>query len=152
VVSTSYGSCEQAMGAAGLAFYNSLWEQAAIQGMSSFVASGDAGAAGCYEGSSASGSGTAVNGLCSSPYSTCVGGTEFNEGPNPAQYWASANPANYGTALGYIPEEVWNESGLNGGTGLWASGAGPAWCMRSRRGKKRSAERARPMECGPCRM
>ena len=134
VMSTSYGSCEQEMGTAELAFYNSLWEQAASQGMSSFVASGDAGAAGCYEGSSASGSGTAVNGLCSSPYSTCVGGTEFNEGPNPAQYWASANPANYGTALSYIPEEVWNESGLDGGTGLWASGGGasvvyaqPSW-------------------------
>jgi subtilase family serine protease len=134
VVSTSYGSCEQEMGTAELAFYNSLWEQAASQGMSAFVASGDAGAAGCYEGSSASGSGTAVNGLCSSPYSTCVGGTEFSEGANPAQYWAAANPANYGTALGYIPEEVWNESGLNGGTGLWASGGGasvvyvqPSW-------------------------
>jgi hypothetical protein len=134
VVSTSYGSCEQEMGAAELAFYNSLWEQAASQGMSAFVASGDAGAAACYEGSSATGSGTAVNGLCSSPYSTCVGGTELNEGPNPAQYWAATNPANYGTALGYIPEEVWNESGLNGGTGLWASGGGtsvvyaqPSW-------------------------
>jgi subtilase family serine protease len=124
VVSTSYGSCEQEMGAAELAFYDSLWEQAASQGMSVFVASGDAGAAGCYEGSSASGSGSAVNGLCSSPYSTCVGGTEFNDASNPAQYWAAANPANYGTALGYIPEEVWNESGLNGGTGLWSSGGG----------------------------
>jgi subtilase family serine protease len=134
VVSTSYGSCEQEMGAAELAFYNSLWEQAASQGMSSLVASGDSGATGCYAGSSTSGSGTAVNGLCSSPYSTCVGGTEFNEGSNPAQFWAAANPANYGTALGYIPEEVWNESGSNGGTGLWASGGGvsviyaqPAW-------------------------
>ena len=47
VVSVSYGSCEQEMGAAELAFYNSLWEQAASQGMSVFVASGDAGAAGC---------------------------------------------------------------------------------------------------------
>jgi len=110
------------MGTAELAFYNSLWEQAASQGMSAFVASGDAGAAGCYEGSSASGLGTAVNGLCSSPYATCVGGTEFNEGSNDAQYWAATNSANYGTALSYIPEEVWNESGLDGGSGLWASG------------------------------
>jgi subtilase family serine protease len=134
VMSTSYGSCEQEMGAAELAFYNSLWEQAASQGMSSLVASGDSGAAGCYAGSAASGSGTAVNGLCTSPFATCVGGTEFNEGSNPAQYWAATNAANYGTALGYIPEEVWNESGLNGGIELWASGGGasvvyaqPAW-------------------------
>ncbi len=124
VVSVSYGSCEQQMGTTELAFYNSLWEQAASEGMSVFVASGDAGAAGCYGGSSTVGSGTAVNGLCSSPYATCVGGTEVNEGANPAQYWAATNAANYGTALGYIPEEVWNESGLNGGAGLWASGGG----------------------------
>jgi len=40
-----------------------------------------------------------VNGLCSSPYSTCVGGTEFNEGSNPAQYWSSANSSGYESAL-----------------------------------------------------
>jgi subtilase family serine protease len=134
VVSTSYGSCEQEMGTAELAFYNSLWEQAASQGISAFVAAGDAGAAGCSTGSDTSGSGTAVNGLCSSPYSTCVGGTEFNEGSNDAKYWATTNSAVEGSALSYIPEEVWNESGLDGGSGLWASGGGasivypePAW-------------------------
>jgi hypothetical protein len=134
VVSTSYGSCEQQMGAAELAFYNSLWEQAASQGMSSFVASGDSGAAGCSYGSSASGTSTAVNGLCSSPYSTCVGGTQFNEGSNYADYWAATNSTGYGSALGYIPEVVWNESGSSGETGLWASGGGaslvyaqPSW-------------------------
>jgi subtilase family serine protease len=134
VVSVSYGSCEQEMGAAELAFYNSLWEQAASQGMSVFVASGDAGAAGCSAATDTAGTAAAVNGLCSSPFSTCVGGTEFNEGTNPAQYWSAANSASYASALGYIPEEVWNESALNGGAGLWASGGGasvvyaqPAW-------------------------
>jgi pseudomonalisin len=134
VVSVSYGSCEQEMGAAELAFYNSLWEQAAAQGMSVFVASGDAGAAGCSLATTNSGSATAVNGLCTSPYSTCVGGTEFNEGSNAAHYWSAANSAGYSSALAYIPEEVWNESASNCGTGLWASGGGssvvypqPAW-------------------------
>jgi subtilase family serine protease len=134
VVSLSYGSCEQEMGAAELAFYNSLWEQAASQGMSVFVASGDAGAAGCSAATNTAGSATAINGLCSSPYSTCVGGTEFNEGTNPAQYWSAANSPAYTSALGYIPEEVWNESALADGRGLWASGGGvsvvymqPAW-------------------------
>jgi subtilase family serine protease len=134
VVSVSYGSCERDMGAAELAFYNSLWEQAASQGMSVFVASGDAGAADCSEPTASVGSRAAVNGLCSSPFSTCVGGTEFNEGANAAQYWSSANAAGYGSALSYIPEEVWNESASNGGTGLWASGGGrsviyaqPSW-------------------------
>ncbi|MGD1105865.1 MAG: S53 family peptidase [Terracidiphilus sp.] len=124
VVSVSYGSCEQEMGATELAFYNSLWEQAASQGMSVFVASGDAGAAGCSAATANTGSANAVNGLCSSAYSTCVGGTKFNEGSNAAQYWSAANSSAYASALGYIPEEVWNESASNGGTGLWASGGG----------------------------
>ena len=123
-VSVSYGSCEQEMGATELAFYNSLWEQAASQGMSVFVASGDAGAAGCSAPTESAGAEAAVNGLCTSPYSTCVGGTELNEGVNAAQYWSPANSAGYGSALNYIPEKVWNESSLNGGTGLWASGGG----------------------------
>jgi subtilase family serine protease len=134
VVSVSYGSCEREMGVAELAFYNSLWEEAASQGMSVFVASGDAGAAGCEAGADTEGSRNAVNGMCSSPYATCVGGTEFNEGANAAQYWSTTNSAGYGSALGHIPEEVWNESALDGGTGLWASGGGastvyaqPAW-------------------------
>jgi hypothetical protein len=134
VVSTSYGSCEQNMGSSELAFYNSLWQQAASQGMSAFVSSGDSGAAGCYGGSSSSASGAGVNGLCSSPYSTCVGGTEFNEGSNYATYWSATNTSSYGSALSYIPEKVWNESASDGGSGLWASGGGaslvypqPSW-------------------------
>jgi subtilase family serine protease len=124
VVSSSYDSCEQDMGTAELAFYNDLWEQAASEGMSVFVASGDAGAADCSAASATTALLAAVNGMCSSPYSTCVGGTEFNEGSNSAQYWSATNSASYQSALGYIPEEVWNESGLNGGLGLWASGGG----------------------------
>ena len=124
VVSVSYGNCEAAMGATELAFYNSLWQQAASQGMSVFVASGDSGAAGCDVGSSAKGTEAAVNGLCSSPYSTCVGGTEFDEGSNDGQYWKPTNGPGQGSATGYIPETVWNESAANGGYGLWASGGG----------------------------
>ena len=92
--------------------------------MSVFVASGDAGAAGCSAPTTNAGSQPAVNGLCSSPYSTCVGGTEFNEGANAAQYWSATNSAGYSSALSYIPEEVWNESASNGGAELWASGGG----------------------------
>jgi pseudomonalisin len=122
VMSTSYGSCEADMGSAELAFYNNLWRQAASEGISSFVSAGDSGAAGCNSGSSASGSGAGVNGLCSSPYSTCVGGTEFNEGSG--SYWATTNGAGNGSALSYIPEKVWNESASDGGSGLWAGGGG----------------------------
>jgi len=124
IVSLSYGSCEAGMGSAELSFYNSLWEQAAAQGQSVMVSSGDSGAAGCQGGSSSTGSGQGINGLCSSPYATCVGGTEFAEGSNPGQYWLPGNNALMGSATGYIPETVWNESGSNSGSGLWGGGGG----------------------------
>ena len=135
VMSTSFGSCEAYMGAAERAFYNNLWQQAAAQGITTLIASGDEGAAGCDDPSGAKGTaGQAVNGLCSTPYSVCVGGTEFNDTANPGAYWTPGNTPTWSSATGYIPEVVWNESGANGGSGLWAGGGGasayyskPAW-------------------------
>jgi subtilase family serine protease len=135
VVSVSFGACESQIGAAERAFYYNLWQQAAAQGITALVASGDSGAAGCDSPSSATAAGgQAVNGLCSSPYSVCVGGTEFAENGNYNLYWSSSNNASLGSALSYIPETAWNESGSNGGSGLWATGGGasayyakPSW-------------------------
>ena len=135
VMSTSFGLCEAYMGSADLNFYNNLWQQAAAQGITALISSGDSGAAGCDGGGETQATGgLAVNGLCSTPYSVCVGGTEFNEGSNPGQYWSANSASNWSSALGYIPEMVWNESGSNGGSGLWAGGGGasayyskPAW-------------------------
>ena len=116
VLSMSYGSCESEMGASGgptsgteLAFYNSLWQQAAAQGISVFVSAGDSGAAGCDDSGASKGTARAVNGICSSPYATCVGGTEFSEGSNVSQYWLNGNNPILGTAQRYIPETAWNE-------------------------------------------
>ena len=137
VISLSFGLCEAALGTAGNQFWNGLWQQAAAQGMTVLVASGDSGAAGCDSPSETKAvSAAGVNGLCSSPYSTCVGGTQFNEAGNASQYWSpTTNPATWGSALSYIPEMVWNSSGnVSGGSDLWASGGGasqvypkPAW-------------------------
>jgi uncharacterized membrane protein len=132
LLSVSFGSCEAQT---NTAFYNKLWQQAAAEGITVFVSSGDSGAAGCQNPNATNGTVRAVNGLCSSPYSTCVGGTEFNEGSNPGQYWLTGNNSVLGSAISYIPEEVWNESGLtNGGSYLYAGGGGtsavfsrPAW-------------------------
>ena len=133
VVSMSFGLCEAALGSSGNAFINSLWQQAAAQGITVFVSSGDSGAAGCDSSSAASASrGRGVNGLCSTPYSVCVGGTQFNDTANPSLYWSSSNASGtQASALSYISENVWNESGHSG---LWASGGGasasyskPAW-------------------------
>ncbi len=151
VMSVSYGSCEQEMGSAERAFYNDLWEQAAAEGMSVFVASGDAGAAGCAAGADRVGSAAAVNGLCSSPYATCVGGTELNEGSIAADYWSTTNLAGYDSALGYMPEVAWNESASNGGSGLWATGGGvsavydqPTWQANASGGMAANGMRAVP--------
>ena len=133
VMSTSFGSCESDMTLAENNFYNNLWQQAAAQGITSFVASGDAGAAGCNSGSDTIGSGHGINGLASTPYNVAVGGTEFNEGSG--TYWNINNGSGYASAISYIPEVVWNESGtVFGGSNLWATGGGvsslyskPAW-------------------------
>lgn len=123
IVSLSYGQCEAALGSGGNAFWNSTWAQAAAQGVTVLVSSGDSGAAGCDSPSEATATqGRGVNGLCSSPNSTCVGGTEFNDASNPSAYWSTTNGAGESSALSYIPELVWNDSGWSGG--LWAGGGG----------------------------
>jgi subtilase family serine protease len=132
IISLSYGLCESLMGSAQVNAWGGLWQQAQMQGQTVLVSSGDSGAAGCDAANSATAVGGAgVNGLCSSPYSTCVGGTQFNDTANPSLYWLAGNPVGGTvTALGYIPEMVWNESG----SALLASGGGkslnwvkPSW-------------------------
>jgi hypothetical protein len=112
VLSASFGECENALGQAENTFFNNLWEQAAAQGMTVAISSGDNGPAGCdsaQQTTPATG-GLAVNGLASTPFDIAVGGTEFNENGNPSAFWSSTNSSNETSALGYIPENVWNES------------------------------------------
>jgi subtilase family serine protease len=112
IVSVSYGLCEAFLGEAGNAFYAALYQQAAVEGITVFVASGDNGAAGCDapEGFSPAQNGLAVNGLASTPYNVAVGGTQFDEGGNDATYWSATNALDFSSALGYIPEAAWNET------------------------------------------
>lgn len=132
IMSVSYGLCEAYLGASANSFLNALWEQAAAEGISVFVSAGDSGAAGCDASSATKATqGRAVNGICSTPYSTCVGGTEFNDTANPSLYWNSSTGTNGLSARSYIPENVWNESGSSG---LWSTGGGvstvyskPSW-------------------------
>ena len=78
IVSESYGICEAALGTAGNQFFNQLWQQAAAQGMSVFLSSGDSGSAGCDRDNPAQ-FGLQVSGFASTPYTTTVGGTDFND-------------------------------------------------------------------------
>jgi hypothetical protein len=119
IITLSYGGCEASNGYAGTQFWDNLWEEAAAQGQTVFVSSGDAGAAGCDDDNTelfatTPGNGYGVNALGSSNYNVSVGGSMFVDYA-PTTYWqnggASAIP--YGTALGYIPEAALNQSRLN---------------------------------------
>ena len=111
ILTYSYGSCEQALGSAGNVFYNSLWEQAAAEGITVLVAAGDNGSAGCDNATAgiAATQGLAVNGAASTPYNIAVGGTEFVEGATASTYLNGANAPDFSSAFGYIPETAWNE-------------------------------------------
>jgi pseudomonalisin len=114
VVSLSYGGCELEFGDSDTAFYTNIWAQAAAQGISVLVASGDSGPAGC-DPAGANALSASVNGLGSSPYATCVGGTQFLDTSNPSAYWNATNdPVTQKSVKGYIPETTWNE--LSGST------------------------------------
>jgi Pro-kumamolisin, activation domain/Bacterial Ig-like domain (group 3) len=112
IMSVSFGNCEQNIGPPENAFYNALWQQAAAEGISVFVSTGDDGAAGCdpQESFSPAQGGLAVSGLASTPFNTAVGGTQFNENGNDSTFWSATNSQGFGSAAGYIPEAVWNES------------------------------------------
>jgi hypothetical protein len=127
VMSTSYGTCEADLGPVENAFYNSLWQQAAAQGITSFVAAGDNGGAGCDlpAGGLYSSGVLSVNGIASTPYNVAVGGTQFDDTANPNKYWsATNNPTTGESALGYIPEMVWNESSNDPNEILLYAGSG----------------------------
>jgi hypothetical protein len=112
VMSESYGECEQALGAAGNAFYNSLWEQAAAQGITVLLSSGDGGSAGCddFNMPQPATRGLAVSGLASTPFNVSVGGTDFDEVNNWVAYWNPTNDATGTSAKSYIPEIPWTQN------------------------------------------
>ncbi len=113
VMSESYGNCEAALGTAGNAFYNSLWQQAAAQGITAILAAGDAGSAACDDFNTATTAtqGIAVSGMASTPYNIALGGTDFDEVNKWSTYWSASNNATTGeSALSYIPEIPWNQS------------------------------------------
>ncbi len=126
IMSTSFSECEANLGSGGVAFFGAIWEQAAAQGISVMVSSGDNGSAGCDDpniNSPAQG-GLAVNGLASTPFNVAVGGTDFDQFSNQATYWkpASGNDAiTHESAKGNIPETSWNQSCTNA---LWVTVGG----------------------------
>lgn len=114
VISESYGECELGLGTAGNQFYSTIWAQAAAQGISVFVSSGDNGSAGCDNPGGPAQYGLNVNGIASTPFNAAVGGTDFNQYKKGSTYWNSSNNATtQQSAKGYIPETTWNDSCTN---------------------------------------
>ena len=138
VMTISFGACELAGGLSGVDYWDALFQQAAAEGISVFVSSGDSGASGCDTAFVTPPSGpypNSPNYICSSSYATCVGGTEFNDSANSSTYWNSSNGTNLASALSYIPEGAWNEPLTSSSTPeVAASGGGvssyittPSW-------------------------
>jgi subtilase family serine protease len=112
LVSISYGYCETMNGATANAAFNAAYQQAAGEGVSVFVSSGDEGAASCDADQSWATYGITVSGFTSTAYNVSVGGTDFGDtyaGTN-SSYWTAANSSTYESALSYINEIPWNDS------------------------------------------
>jgi len=125
ILNLSFGGCEMFQGQSGNAQIYSLWEQAAAQGISVTVSTGDSGSAGCDNSNSVGTAqdGLAVNGLASTPFNVSVGGTDFSAltANYPASFNQYMNPAGsvapyYGSVAGYIPESIWNDSTITNTT------------------------------------
>ena len=112
VMSISYGNCEAENGASSNASISALYQQAAAEGISVFVSSGDEGAASCDAGGTSATHGIGVSAYASTPYNVAVGGTDFSDTLDGTtnNYWSTTNSATYGSALSYIPEIPWNDS------------------------------------------
>jgi len=112
IMSDSYGGCEASYGSSGNAAYERLWQQAAAEGTSVFVAAGDEGAAECDAGRDYATHGIAVDGTASTPYDVAVGGTDFLDfvDGTTSEYWKQTNGAGEESALSYVPEMTYNDS------------------------------------------
>jgi hypothetical protein len=130
VMTESFGICEQHVTNAELAGFSSLAQQAAAQGITYIVSTGDTGSSGCDNLSETTATEPlGVNALASTPFTVAVGGTIFNENGKDSTYWSS-NQTSFVTALKYIPEKVWNESCTSSTCGnnanIAAGGGGPS--------------------------
>jgi subtilase family serine protease len=138
VMTISFGGCESENGPSGVSDWNTVFQSAAMEGISVFVSSGDSAAAGCdtaFQTPPAVATAASPNSICSPMYETCVGGTEFNDTASPTTWWSTNNGAGFLSALSYIPEGAWNEpyddnnelqvAGTGGGVSVYV--ATPSW-------------------------
>lgn len=113
VISTSWGLCESSTGSAELMTLDTIFKQAAAQGISIYAAAGDAGAFDCGD------TNLSVDSPADDPFVTGVGGTNLQLGANNSygseSVWSDANDTGRG------PE------GAGGGGGVSNSFVQPTW-------------------------
>jgi len=142
VLSLSLGGCEAGLTPAGNQLWSGLWEQAAAQGQTVLVSSGDSGSADCdFDRELVATQGLAVNGIASTPWNVAVGGTDFfyadyASGPSSAApFWNQSNDSSNGSLKGPLPEQPWDAPfGLNILTNpesILAGGGGASSCVNS---------------------
>ena len=126
ILNLSWGACELGLGASGNQYLEDLWSQAAAQGISVIVSSGDAGSVACDQSQYYANYGQQVNGLASTEHATAIGGTDFygnTEGVT--KYWSVTNdPTTLLSVKSYITESAWNNSCANPLILLHAAGFG----------------------------
>ena len=127
ITASAHLGCDATVPEALMSSYQMIAQQGNAQGITWVNSSGDSGAAGCDP----NGIALASHGLASRfpadiPEVTAVGGTQFNE--QGGSYWSSTNSASGESALSYIPEMAWNESGSL--SAVWAGGGGASAFFR----------------------
>ena len=114
IISISYGASEAEQGDTGNLLINALFQQAAAEGVSLFVSTGDSGGDNntTDRKNNVAVTGISVNGLGSTAYNVAVGGTDFEDSylGDTDTYWNTSNTPFFGSARSYLPEIPWNES------------------------------------------
>ena len=123
ILSASFGECERFLGESGNQFWSALWEEAAAQGQTVFVSSGDTGPTTCplaLVNGAVTQIGLSVNGLSSTPWNVSVGGTDFfysdyaSGAPSAATLWNQTNDSSLGSLTTALQEQPWdNVFGFN---------------------------------------
>jgi len=125
IISLSYGECETEFTSSTIKPYETVLAQAATQGQTVIVSSGDSGSTACsgYTGlTTTQQKALAVSYPASSAYVTAMGGTEITSANDAVgTYWTSAG-SNPSTVLKHIPEVAWNDDSSS--NGLSSTGGG----------------------------